>query len=109
MIRWRFWEKPEPSIDIELEIHFRWEHDIAKLGFRHWLYDQPPRGMWVEVSRREWPVISVWFVDDVQPQINIANLWWRPAKTADANNIIELVPCSIDGKDQLQIAAQGWR
>lgn len=88
-MNWRFWRKRKPTHAVDEWL--AWEIAMHDRGFRHWAYDHPPHGAYVEVSRREWPMIQVWGVNSVHPATNVLNLWWRESKDLDdsAGGIIE--------------------
>lgn len=103
-MNWRFWVTRKPADDTSLRDWFAWESDMRKRGFSNWIYNPPPSGAYVEVSRREWPMIQVWGVDSVRPEINIVNLWWRESRDLDdkAGGIIEVTKVSVGGVGQYQ-------
>lgn len=47
-------------------------------GFRHALYDPPPRTGAAQFMRVEWEQPSVLSMAHMHPLMNIAGLYWRP-------------------------------
>lgn len=54
-------------------------------GWRDWCWPawrpedpSPYRHQYVEAWRREWQCVEVLRVRDMAPEMNVANLWWRP-------------------------------
>lgn len=90
-MRWCFWRTPPREQEVLHGIS-RWEAEMVRAGWRMWRYE-PPRASSdeiVEVKRRGWPMISIWRVADVGPEVNVAGLWWKPASgpVAEAGEII---------------------
>jgi len=54
-------------------------------GWRDWCWPvcgmagpSPYRHRYVEAWRREWQSVEVLRISDMAPEMNMANLWWRP-------------------------------
>jgi hypothetical protein len=66
---------------------------MVRAGWRQWTAS-PPYGQHsvVEAKRREWPMIAILTIADMAPEMNVAGLWWKPARgmTIEPGGIIEL-------------------
>jgi hypothetical protein len=85
---WRFWrwakQRRRAKWVRELDDQLAWERRMRAAGWRQWVSHPPPYVYTLlELSRREWPTISVCSPRDCDAAMNIAGLWWRPARDDD--------------------------
>lgn len=83
---WQFWrwrkerdDRRVREVATSLKPLFDWEDVIMARGFHHWLVNQPPYGVTLELMRRDWATIHVVDRDRVAPEANCYGLWWRLA------------------------------
>lgn len=75
-MRWP-WQRRAPDTTVSDQIA-AWEREMRSAGWRHWLYEPPVTYPLVEVHRREWAQPKLCNIDQINPMMNIGDLWWRP-------------------------------
>ncbi len=83
-MNWKFWKRgtknaaPDADSIYRHEL-FAWEQRMIVHGFRLYLAEMPPFGVPLELMRRTWPTIHIANREDLRPEFNVADLWWRYA------------------------------